>query len=77
MIDRMADERANCLGCGRDLEPGSRFFVGRIRFANGYACAGCAEAFGAAQGADEAAPEVDRSSAFFVGNTGGYTGASR
>ena len=72
----MADERVSCLGCGRDLEPGSRFFVGRMRFANGYACAGCAESFTAGHGTDGTAPEVDRSTAFFVANTGGYTGAS-
>jgi hypothetical protein len=72
----MTDERTECLGCKRDLEPGSRYFVGRVRFANGYACAGCAEAFSGADGSAAAASGVDRSTAFFVGNTGGYTGAT-
>ena len=69
----MTVDRMTCLGCDKDVAPGSRYFTGRVRFANGLACAECAAAWRAD---DEAPPgEVDRSNAFFIGNTGGYTGA--
>ena len=63
-----------CLGCDRDLAPGSRHFTGRVRFANGFACAECVDAF--RDGPEATSGEVDRSRAFFVGNSGGYTGAA-
>ncbi|MCA1570339.1 MAG: hypothetical protein LC798_08500 [Chloroflexi bacterium] len=70
------NDRATCLGCDHNLEPGSRYFASRVQFANGYACSGCAEAFHETHDDSGSPGEVDRSKAFFIGNTGGYTGAS-
>jgi hypothetical protein len=76
IMARMSTAAVSCLGCGRDLQPGSPYFADRVQFANGFACSGCADAFRPGGDDSGSGDEVDRTKAFFTGNTGGFTGGA-